>query len=125
MKMSETFRGSYLKASDFMKPALLTIKKCWLEVMPDESTKPAVSFVEADRPLILNKTNAITLAELYGDEADDWAGHKIVAYCTNTDFGGKRVACIRLRAPKKTQAEKDDERHASLQVDQGPDEIPF
>ena len=36
-----------------------------------------LAFSENDRPLVLNKTNATTLAEIYGPETGEWEGKAI------------------------------------------------
>lgn len=48
-------------------------------------------------PLALNKTNAKTIAQLYGTNPHLWAGRTITLYPTTTDVGGKTEECIRVR----------------------------
>lgn len=60
-------------------------------------------------PLLLNKTNAHTIAQLYGNKPSDWVGKLIEIYPTTTQFGREEKECIRVRnqAPKtqgKTKA---------------------
>ena len=50
-----------------------------------------------EKALILNKTNAKTIAAIYGTETEDWKGKRITLYPTKTDFGRDRVDCIRIR----------------------------
>lgn len=48
-------------------------------------------------PLLLNKTNAKTVAQLYGKRPSDWVGKWIALYPTTTDVGGETRDCIRIR----------------------------
>lgn len=48
-------------------------------------------------PLALNKTNAKTIAALYGNNPLKWAGKTITLYPTTTDVGGATTECIRVR----------------------------
>ena len=57
-------------------------------------------------PLLLNKTNAHTIAQMYGNKPADWEGKLIELYPTTTQFGREERECIRVRnqIPKKTKA---------------------
>jgi hypothetical protein len=48
-------------------------------------------------PLALNKTNAKTVAGLYGNKPAAWVGRLITLYPTTTDVGGRTEDCIRIR----------------------------
>jgi len=48
-------------------------------------------------PLLLNKTNAKTIAQLYGNKPGLWAGKLITLYPTTTEMAGDTVDCIRVR----------------------------
>jgi len=50
-----------------------------------------------DKRLVLNKTNATTIAGMHGNETDAWHGHLVTLYPTKAQFGGKSVDCIRVR----------------------------
>jgi hypothetical protein len=52
-------------------------------------------------PLLLNKTNAKTIARLCGSKNPKaWVGHLITLYPTTTDVGGEPQECIRVRPEK-------------------------
>lgn len=59
--------------------------------------KPVVFFEKTDKKLVLNKTNARVIAAQHGNEADGWAGKRIVLYPTTTLCGGGMVPCVRVR----------------------------
>lgn len=56
-------------------------------------------------PLLLNKTNAKTIARLYGNNPTAWIGKLITLFPSQTSVGGEDVDCIRVRneAPKKAK----------------------
>ncbi len=101
MKISQTFAGSYLKAADVPQPKLVTIEAVIMAKMPEGDEKPVVNFVGSDQSLVLNKTNATILAELYGDETSAWHGRQLELYATTTSFGGRMVPCVRVRPPQQ------------------------
>ena len=47
--------------------------------------------------LCLNRTNAESLAEAFGEEMDNWIGKRIGIFATTTLFRGNRVPCLRCR----------------------------
>jgi hypothetical protein len=92
--------SKYLKAADLSVPTLLTISSFSVEKIGDDE-RPCIGFHETDKGLVLNIVNGDTIEKICGDvETDNWIGKKIVLYATETDYAGKRVACIRVRAPK-------------------------
>ncbi|HTE41722.1 MAG TPA: hypothetical protein VK629_12895 [Steroidobacteraceae bacterium] len=73
-----------------------------------KSKKPIVHFREPVKPLICNKTNAKTIATLYGNAVEQWKG-KRVTLCVSTTRdpnGGGECECIRIR-PKVPAAGKE------------------
>ncbi|QEF98800.1 hypothetical protein Mal15_28560 [Stieleria maiorica] len=104
MKMSEQFAGAYLKAADLPHPRVLTIQSVTQTTMPEGDNKPVMRFVGEQQQLVLNKTNAFTCVELFGDETTAWHGQPIELYATTTNFSGRMVPCIRVRAPQQAAA---------------------
>jgi len=62
-----------------------------------KSKKPFVFFVGKEKALALNKTNAKTVAAMYGADTATWPGQKITLYPTKTEMAGETVDCIRVR----------------------------
>ena len=99
VNVQEVYGGAYLNAKKVTADKLwrkpLTIVGAELEEFkkgndPDSDEmedKLVVSFKETKYGLILNKTNASVLSEMYGDESDDWTGHKISFQKGKTNFG--------------------------------------
>lgn len=67
------------------------------------------------KPMILNSTNSKTIAALYGNFVEDWAGKPITLYASTTKFGGNMVDCLRIRplVPKRQIAEITPERFST------------
>lgn len=110
MATSTTQKSSqFLYAEDFLKDGkwispTLTIKA----VIPAGTLKGAdgqtvqnesISFVESDRILVLNKTNARLLRIQFGtQDREKWEGEKITLYATLIAcFGEQNVPAIRVR----------------------------
>jgi hypothetical protein len=92
--------SQWLKAADFEKPGLLTIRKFSIEQLGDDK-RPVVWFDEVEKGLALNIVNGSTIEDICGSaDPERWVGHKIVCFKTQTDYQGKRVDCIRIRAPR-------------------------
>lgn len=104
MRISQTFAGNYLKAADIPQPKVLTIETVFMAKMPEGDEKPVINFAGEQQSLVLNKTNGVILAELYGDETAAWHGRPVELYATTTNFGGKMVPCLRVRPPQQPTA---------------------
>lgn len=77
-----------------------------------KSKKPLCFFKEGreKKPLALNSTNCKTIAALYGNDCDAWAGKRITLYPTTTQMAGETVECIRVRPtvpPEKAAAKTE------------------
>jgi len=97
LNINDAFVGSYLKAADLRGQDVKVVIE---NVTTDEiggEPKLVVHFRGKDRGLVLNKTNAYTIAQQHGDETDGWSGREITLFPSQTDFQGKQVACIRVR----------------------------
>ena len=102
MKMSEIFPSKYVKAADLEgRTVTLTIKLLTVEEMlnhaSEKERKPVLYFERATKGLVLNRTNAMTIAALYGDESDTWPGKRISIYPTRVKAFGQMQDCIRIR----------------------------
>ena len=100
MKISETFSGSYFKAADFPTPRALVIESV-TKVTFDEGPKPAVRFQGERQQLVLNKTNAFTLVNIFGDDTDLWSGKQVQISAVPIFFQGKQVKglCVQPYSP--------------------------
>ena len=89
---------------------LLTIDKWELAQVgtPDQpQEKPVLYFRGKQKGLVLNKTNGNAIAELHGEEMDDWPGKEITIFPTTTEYKGKRADCIRIKMPEPLVSDDD------------------
>lgn len=106
MNVDVAFPSKWIRAVDLNgRDYDLTIARCSQEdINSDGCDLPVLHFHATKKGLILNKTNANTIAAALGKEMNAWVGQTIVLFPTTTDFGGKRVDCIRVRPPQLAAA---------------------
>jgi hypothetical protein len=104
MKVGEMFPSKYLSAGDLENREFeLAIEAVNIEeIQADGATekKAVVRFRGATKGLILNRTNAESIAAAYTDETQNWLGRLIVLFATTTLFRGNTVACLRVKIPQ-------------------------
>lgn len=100
MNINAAFPSRYLKAADLgAGRPVVVIAGVTMEEIGEEKL-PVLSMVGKDKAIVLNRTNANMIAEIAGTtETEGWRGVKIQLYATKTDFGGKRVDCVRIEYP--------------------------
>jgi hypothetical protein len=96
------FPNDYLGAHEFMgKDVTKTIRSIGMEDLRVQGGKkerrPVITFADAKKKLVLNKTNAKTIASIYGTDTATWTGKRITMYPTTCMLGKERVDCIRIR----------------------------
>lgn len=127
MKISSAFPSAYLKAADLQDRNLkVVMDRVEMEDIGGDH-KPILYFQGKDKGLVLNKTNSNNIAAAYGDDTDMWSGQEIILYPAMTDFQGKTVPCIRVRAPTakdRAQAPRPVPRQSENPGDLN-DDIPF
>ncbi len=132
VKISEAYPSQYLKCADLNgKPWDMKIRTVALEDLgqgSDKEEKPVVYFHKAQKGLVLNKTNATTIAKVYGDDTGAWTGQDVQVFPTTTEFKGETVDAIRVRVVPEAQPEKQPEPQpnaAPMAEDDLNDEIPW
>lgn len=101
--IDKIFPSRYLKAADLDgREITVTIKDVKLEnVGQTKDSRPVLYFRGTNKGLVLNVTNSKRIATMVGSkDTDDWEGHRIILYPTETEFQGDTVDCIRVKAPK-------------------------
>ena len=134
MRISEEFSGTWLKAIDLhghrVTVTISHVKREEVGQGEDREFKPVVYFQNKDKGLVLNKTNGLAIADLYGDDTDNWDGKPIVLYSTKVQFGSKMVDAIRVdaatkSAPAQPSAQPEQRPHQGVPADEIDQEIPF
>jgi hypothetical protein len=49
-----------------------------------------------NKPVVVNKTNALNLSEAFGKDLDDWPDNRITVKAEDTTFQGKRTKGLRM-----------------------------
>jgi arabinogalactan endo-1,4-beta-galactosidase len=128
MKISSAFPSNYLKCSDLQdRNVKVLMDRVEMEDLGGDQ-KPILYFQGKDKGLVLNKTNSNNIAAAYGDDTEEWSGREIILYPAMTDFQGKTVPCIRVRAPTAKDRPRPALKVANQSEDQPQDmddEIPF
>ena len=127
MNINDAFPSNYVKASDLKgKEVVLKISRVAMEDIGGDH-KPIVYFHGAEKGMVLNKTNSMNIATLYGPETDGWVGKEVLLYPTWVDFQGRSVEAVRVRGPQGSTMQ-----HAGQTPLQGgngapniDDDIPF
>jgi hypothetical protein len=129
MRISDQFPSDYLRAADLNnKEVTYTMRSVAIEqIGADKEDKPVLYFEGQEKGIILNKTNAAAIAQIYGDDTDDWAGEAITLFSAIVSFQGQNVPAIRVKAPSRKKTAKSGapaapKASAPPEVD---DEIPF
>ncbi|HWE19657.1 MAG TPA: hypothetical protein VG758_21150 [Hyphomicrobiaceae bacterium] len=133
MRISDQFPSDYLRAADLEgKELTLTIRNVAMEeVGADRENKPVLYFEGQDKGIILNKTNAATIAELYGDDTDEWPGEAITLFSAMVTYQGKTMPGLRVKMPSRKKGPKSGGAPPGAAPKQaapsgvGDDEIPF
>ena len=101
MRVSQAFPSNYLKAADLQgRNVPVTMNRVEMEDIGGDH-KPVLYFNGKDKGVVLNKTNANNIAQLYGDDTDNWIGQDVVLFSAWVDFQGKSVEAIRIRGPQR------------------------
>ncbi len=125
--MKDMYPSKWLTAKDLDgEDKVVTIRRIEEESIAQED-KWVLYFDlrQTTKGLVLNQTNAKSIAKLHGEDTDDWINKSITLYPTEVQFKGDMVEAIRIRnkppvlkgkpqpAPAKTapmtQEEADEE----------------
>lgn len=104
MRIDEIYASSLKAAALAGQERTVTITGGEVRKVEDGKRKIVLTFAEFPQPLFLNVTNARKIASIHGDEATLWKGKQIVLVPSQTDFGGREVDCIRVKAAQQQQA---------------------
>lgn len=112
MKIGAAFPSTYLKAADLqgqkfqVQIAAMKVENVGRDDKPEH--KPVLFFSyqgkQAEKGLVLNKTNADSISMDLGDETDNWIGHTLELFTMRVPFNGQMVDSIRCRVIHPTQA---------------------
>jgi len=99
--IDEFFPSKYLKASDLQgRDVRVTIASLNPEQFENDGkteTKLVCYFAKKEKGVVLNKTNAATIATAYGYDYTQWPGNQITLYMAMVDAWGETREAIRVR----------------------------
>ena len=130
MKKSQLFPTKYLSAGDLDNDTHVKITKAVQETLRspdgDSDDKLILYFQQLTKGLPVNVTNFDSIAELHGDDSDDWIGKWIMIYPTKVQFGSKMVGRIRVRDQAPTMRADVARQEVAVKDDAiSEDDIPF
>ena len=124
MNINDAFPSQYVKAADLAgKQVTVVMSEVTMAELGDER-KPVVFFVDKEKGLVLNKTNALEIASAYGDDTEKWAGNLILMYPAKTLFQGRQVDCIRV-STAVPHATPDPQEQSDPPPPQDESDLPF
>jgi hypothetical protein len=138
VNINEEFPSKYLKSADLQGTAQRVKIRDVVSEDIGGDRKLIIYFAGKQKGMVLNKTNARTIADVFGDETDNWITGEIEVFAMKVDFQGRMVDGLRVRVPRpstnKTSAvpaygSQRGEAPAPAAAPAGPidldDEIPF
>jgi hypothetical protein len=111
MRVNDYYKteGKWLKAADLgdKKHRVVIIGLEEVDFKQD-GKKMAVRFENKAKGLVLNVTNAKSIAAQHGDDMDTWIGKEITIFPTTTEFNGEDKPCIRIEQDVPEATQDDD-----------------
>jgi hypothetical protein len=107
LSFSDTFPSRFFGAGDLAQPLVVEIREVKMEQVGhgNGKPKPVLYFLNQDKALCLNTTNAATIVTLCGSEdVDEWVGQRIELFKEAVLVHGQRTPAVRVRAPHRAQA---------------------
>jgi hypothetical protein len=102
------FPSKYLRAEDlpengYSSLTIIAVQEEEMQLDPKKTAtkKWVIYFEDLEKGLVLNKTNAVTIAKLYGEETSHWTGDRVGLVVREVEFSGKVVPAIRVVPPRK------------------------
>jgi hypothetical protein len=97
MNINDLYPSKYIKADDIQGQQVpVTIQSVVIEEIADKEHKPVMRFIGKEKGMVLNKTNALTCAHVWGDESNAWAGQRATLLAAPVMFQGKQVMGLQL-----------------------------
>ena len=119
MKIDNIYQSDsdYLKAADLKgKGVKLTISQVDVKEFDEkaqdgrayQAQKIILSFEGTPKQMVVNKTNARSIAAMLGDDTDDWTGKQIKLFTAQVDFQGTQVPAIRVQVDMPEASFEDE-----------------
>jgi hypothetical protein len=126
MRKDQIFPSKYLKEPDLRgRDVQVTIDFAERVTL---NQKPALllHFQGKDKGLVINTTLYDQIVAATGeDDTDDWKGHTITLFPTTTEYQGKSMPVVRVRAQKPSGNGKPQPAAAQAPPDNDPEDEDF
>ena len=103
MNYKQMFPSKFLRAVDIGSGGdNVVIDRVAMEMVgqgADAEEKSVLYIRDVTQGLILNITNANSIAAMHGDDTDDWIGRTITLFRTKVQFKADMVDAIRIKRP--------------------------
>jgi hypothetical protein len=112
MNIYELFPSKWVRAADLNgHDVRVTMRALVVENIgqpPKNEDKPILYFQKTEKGLVLNKTNAMIIASIYGPDTDNWMGKPVTLYATKVRAFGAVHDVIRVRDHVQTVSAAPD-----------------
>ena len=96
----ELYGGKYLTAADIKNPRTAKIERVehteFSRAGEPVRKKAVVHFMGAKKPMVLNKTNAFTIASAFSKDFNAWIGKQVRIQAEMVNFAGKSTQGLRV-----------------------------
>lgn len=97
MNIYDQFPSKYLKAGDLQgRSVRAKVANVVTEILGNDS-KLVVYFAGKEKGMVCNRTNAMTMADSWGPDTDNWIGGDIEIFSMKVPFQGKLTDSLRVR----------------------------
>ena len=97
MNIDDMYPSKYLRAADLPRRGTTLMIDAIEQEKIGGDDKYVLYFVkDEERGLVLNKTNALTIADGYGKDTAEWSGRRIHLRTEKGPFQGGRVDALRV-----------------------------
>lgn len=127
MNVNDAFPSKYIKADDLQgREVTVTIDRVEMENIgqgQNQDRKPVAYFQGKQKGLVLNKTNSMNIASVYGPETSGWTGRQVTLFSAWVDYQGKSVQAVRVR-PAFAQGQQAPVAPSARPPQQAPAQMP-
>jgi hypothetical protein len=88
--------GQYARAEDFSLPKTMKISEVLVRTVKENEKKIVLRFENEVKLLVVNKTNAESLAEKFGKDYTKWVGQTVTLGSVSVTYSGKPTKGIRV-----------------------------
>jgi hypothetical protein len=97
MNINDLYPSKYVKADDLAGQRIrVRIMSVTVEEIADKEHKPVMRFIGKDKGMVLNKTNAMACAGMWGDDTISWQGQDAELMASPVMYQGKQVMGLQL-----------------------------